>query len=245
MVKVKEDFTGKTFWQFTVIKQGEDYIAPNGVHYSRWVCQCSCGSAPVLVRGSSLKSGYIKSCGCSRRKTNIYNLNGEFGIGWTTNTNREFYFDLEDYDKIKYYAWFEAKTSNGYHYLSANDHALNQTIRLHWLICGKHYDHKNRNAFDNRKKNLRPATAMENARNYSMQKNNTSGFSGVSWDSERNQWLAYINVNKKRKKIGRFDNKNDAIKARLEAEAKYFGEFSPQKHLFEEYGVITEVNLNV
>ena len=33
-------------------------------------------------------------------------------------------------------------------------------------------------------------------------------------------------------------NKEDAIKARLEAEAKYYGDFAPQKHLFEEYGIV-------
>ena len=31
--------------------------------------------------------------------------------------------------------------------------------------------------------------------------------------------------------------KEDAIKARLMAEKKYFGYFAPQRHLFEEYGV--------
>lgn len=37
------------------------------------------------------------------------------------------------------------------------------------------------------------------------------------------------------------DDKIDAIKARLKAEIKYFGEFAPQKHLYEQYR-ITEQN---
>jgi len=37
--------------------------------------------------------------------------------------------------------------------------------------------------------------------------------------------------------IGLFDNKDDAIKARLKAEKKYFGEFAPQRHLFEQYEI--------
>ena len=40
-------------------------------------------------------------------------------------------------------------------------------------------------------------------------------------------------MNNKTKYLGSFKNKEGAIKARLEAEAKYFGEFAPQKHLFE------------
>ena len=37
-----------------------------------------------------------------------------------------------------------------------------------------------------------------------------------------------------------FINKNDAIIARLRAEKKYFGEFSPQQALFEQYGINIE-----
>ena len=37
--------------------------------------------------------------------------------------------------------------------------------------------------------------------------------------------------------LGYFTNKNDAIKARLNGEVKYFGEFSSQKHLYEQYGI--------
>ena len=37
------------------------------------------------------------------RKENIYDLSGEFGIGYCTNTGSPFYFDLEDYNKIKNY----------------------------------------------------------------------------------------------------------------------------------------------
>lgn len=42
--------------------------------------------------------------------------------------------------------------------------------------------------------------------------------------------------------LGTFTLKEDATKARLAAEAKYFGEFAPQKHLFEEYGILTIQN---
>ena len=37
--------------------------------------------------------------------------------------------------------------------------------------------------------------------------------------------------------LGLFENKDDAIKARLEAEAKYYGKFASQQHLFEQYGI--------
>jgi hypothetical protein len=52
--------------------------------------------------------------------------------------------------------------------------------------------------------------------------------------------MASINVNKKICWLGRYLNKKDAIVARLQAEAKYYGEFAPQQHLYEQYGITTQ-----
>ena len=60
---------------------------------------------------------------------------------------------------------------------------------------------------------------------------------GVVYDRNREKWMARIVLNKKDIYLGRYSNKEDAIKARLEAEIKYFGEFAPQRHLFEQYGI--------
>ena len=236
MVKTKEDLTGKTFNHFTVIEQVEDYVSLKGIHCAQWLCQCDCGSEPIKVRGDALKNGSIKSCGCARKRFNVYDLSGEYGIGLTRNTNNKFYFDLEDYDKIKNYCWYETiHTNSDYHSIVTNINK--KTTRMSQVVCGTYKDHINRNPLDNRKANLRDASYTENARNYSRQKNNTSGFSGVCWDKQCNKWIAYITIDKRRKKIGRFINKEDAIIARLEAEKKYFGVFAPQRHLFEEYGI--------
>lgn len=170
------------------------------------------------------------------KKENIYDLCGEFGIGWTSNTNEEFYFDLEDYDKIKDYCWIKAK--NGY--AVANINGKNQT--MHSIFCSfKNIDHKNRNRLDNRKENLRQATMMQQAQNRSLQSNNTSGVVGVYYRKERDAWFAQITVNGITKTIKYTHNKDEAIRARLEAEKEYFGEFAPQKHLFEQYKIYTEV----
>ena len=44
-------------------------------------------------------------------------------------------------------------------------------------------------------------------------------------------------INGKNIHLGVFEDKEDAIKERLNAEVKYFGEFAPQTHLFKEYGI--------
>ena len=271
MVKVKEDMTGWVMFEhgvpdsrLTVIKQVEDYIVPKtGRHYPQWLCECSCEEhKQIVVIGDKLKNkNGTKSCGClqreaasnkmkenaakynskNKRKVNPVNLDGEYGIGWTLNTNREFYFDLEDYDKIKDYCWCEHILSNGYHALDARDRQSGKNVRMHWIISGKYYDHKNHNPLDNRKSNLRIASQQENCQNNLLSKNNTSGFIGVSWNKRDNKWAAHIGIDNKQKFLGNFSKKEDAVRARLEAEEKYYEEFAPQRHLFQEYGITMEV----
>ena len=99
-------------------------------------------------------------------------------------------------------------------------------------------DHINRNPLDNRKENLRPVTPTQNAQNNSLRYNSRSGIIGVNWHKRDEVWESHIGVNNKVLYLGRFNDKNDAILARLNAEIKYFGvEFAPQKHLFEQYGI--------
>ncbi|MBC1524784.1 AP2 domain-containing protein [Listeria booriae] len=51
---------------------------------------------------------------------------------------------------------------------------------------------------------------------------NTSGVKGVHWDNRRKKWQATITLKQKSHFLGRYSNKEDAIKARLDAEEKYF-----------------------
>ena len=233
--------------RLTVIRRGEDKITPTGRACICWECVCECGSdKTVVIDGNSLRHGLTQSCGCLKRektieankKYNKYNLDGEYGIGWSSNTNREFYFDLEDYEKIKDYCWCEIVTNTGFHRLTANVNGV--TTAMHILLGFKGCDHEDRNELNNRKSNLRECTHIENMRNSSLYKNNTSGVTGVHWCNKDKRWVASIAVDKKLKRIGGFINKEDAIKARLKAEFKYFKDFAPQKHLFQTYGVIEE-----
>ena len=106
------DLTGQKFGRLTVIERADEYVSPKGQRHIRWFCKCDCGNY-VTVKGNHLKSGNTKSCGCldseivskrnkDNKKFNEYNLSGEYGIGYTAK-GEEFYFDLEDYYKIKDY----------------------------------------------------------------------------------------------------------------------------------------------
>lgn len=52
---------------------------------------------------------------------NLEDEYGKYGIGYCSNTNSEFYFDMEDYHNIKNYTWCEHILQSGYHALEAWD----------------------------------------------------------------------------------------------------------------------------
>ena len=141
---------------------------------------------------------------------NIYDLSGEYGVGYTSK-GEEFYFDLEDYDKIKDYSWFVH--NNGY--LMAYSILDKKNLLMHRLIMNVQdknmVDHINHRVNDNRKENLRIVNSSQNAMNTKLPCSNSSGYKGVSWDKSRNKWMASIKINGKSKNLGRFENLDDAI----------------------------------
>lgn len=231
------DLTGQKFGKLTVIQR--DNLTNKKDTY--WLCECECNSGQyVSVLGYNLKNGHTNSCGCIRKektknkKYNTYNLSEEYGIGWTT-SGEEFYFDLEDYEKIKDYTW---RFKDGY--IVSTD---NPGIRFHRLVTGANeneiIDHIDRNKQNNRKNNLRLATHQQNGFNIKKPVTNTSGIIGVCWHKKSGKWLSRIKHNDINYNLGLFSDINEAIKIRLESELKYFGlEFAPQRHLFEKYNII-------
>ena len=103
-----KDLTGQRFGRLTVIKRAEDYVSPKGSQNVQWLCKCDCGNEITIVGKALTRKNGTKSCGCFakenmskiKKKYNTYDLSGEFGIGYTSK-DEKFYFDLEDYDKIK------------------------------------------------------------------------------------------------------------------------------------------------
>lgn len=224
-----KDLTGQRFGRLTVVKRAEDYVSPKGYHDIQWLCVCDCGNE-IITRRGHLTSGRTLSCGCygdemrykSHKKYNDYNLNGEYGIGYTSK-GEEFYFDLEDYDLIKDYCWhinedgYVVSTNNLFHRIVMG------SPDLYYDIDHK-YGLKTRN--DNRKYNLRIATKSQNMMNVKRKSNNKSGVTGVIWHKRRQKWRAFITINKKLIELGFFVKFEDAVKARIKAEEEYFGKFS-------------------
>ncbi len=231
------DLTGKQFGRWKVLKRSEDIIdKKTNKHSTYWLCECSCDKHTIrTVKGTALVKGRSKSCGClslenSKNNTgrpkvyNTYDLSGKYGIGYTLK-EEPFYFDLEDYDKIKLYTWH----LNSEGYLSANGGKELGYIKLSRIIMdakdNEKVDHIYHNLNDNRKINLRKCSNQENSYNHVIHKNNTSGVSGISWDKEFCKWRARIWVEGKCIHLGRFSSFENAVNIRKQAEIQYFKEY--------------------
>ena len=222
---------------------------------ARWLCKCSCGNDKEIIHdGTAIRLGAVRSCGClereltiSRNKVGHETTYEEIEDGYIIhckNSDLVAYIDKEDYELVKDYTWNIRDRDNGYSgYKSIATRINNKYVALATILTGYAYcDHKDRDPLNNRRSNLREATHTENMRNCSKRRDNTSGYIGVTWNKRANKWEAQLSLNHKNLHLGKFTDKEEALKARLQAELKYFGpEFAPQRHLFEEYG-ITQLN---
>lgn len=82
-------------------------------------------------------------------------------------------------------------------------------------------DHINGDKSDNRWCNLRLATRSENVHNAPPAIVNHSGFRGVQWRPYNRKWIAKITVANRIYHLGTFISKDEAIAARLAAEARF------------------------
>lgn len=207
---------------------------------ARWLCKCTCGNNKhICTTGEDIRKGRTKSCGCLKTENTIqrnqdghvnhYDLTGDYGIGYTSK-EEPFWFDLEDYELIKDYCWHYDKHG----YVVANTSGRGGTIRLHRMVMNAPVDidvdhivhpHGDEHKVDNRKSNLRLATKSQNQMNRGLAINNTSGVVGVHFSKRDQKWIAYIKINGKRKHLGSFEDKEDAISARRKAEVECFQEY--------------------
>lgn len=82
-------------------------------------------------------------------------------------------------------------------------------------------DHINGDKTDNRFANLRDVSELENGQNLAMHSRNSSGCTGVMWNKQFERWHAFISVMGKRRHLGLYKSKDEAVLARKAGERKY------------------------
>lgn len=112
-------------------------------------------------------------------------------------------------------------SGNGYLHGALHD----RKVCAHRIVFALHHgrwpeytiDHINGDRMDNRPINLRDVVHAENMRNQPISKASSTGVIGVSLDSSRKKFEAYITVSGRKKYLGRFDSVSDAFAARSSA----------------------------
>lgn len=118
----------------------------------------------------------------------------------------------------------------------------NQTLFMHRIVLerklqrpireGMLGDHINGNELDNRRSNLREVTRTQNAWNSGTQKNNTTQYTGVSYDKRRDLYLARLGSNGSL--LGVFETALDASFCYDKSALERWGEYARLNHPIEE-----------
>lgn len=144
-------------------------------------------------------------------------LSGSLGDG------RLMLVDADDYPVLARHTW--RLHSDGYAITNMGVRGASVTVYAHRVVMGPgqgphlHVDHADRNPLNNTKANLRFVPANLNYANRGAQRNNTSGFKGVSWSSDKNKWMAQLVVSGRKHFLGYHADREDAARA-YDAKAK-------------------------
>lgn len=131
----------------------------------------------------------------------------------------------KDYDGLMLYTWT-------IHKRPAQTYAVTRvcgelTYMHRFVLCpsdNEWVDHINGNGLDNTRENIRVCSPSQNSYNRTKQKNNTSGYKGVS--RCRDRWRAQIQNNGRQVFLGVFSTPKDAASAYNKAASAIAGTFA-------------------
>lgn len=149
------------------------------------------------------------------------------GIGYGTLPGGEtFLFDADLYERIKDFNWYRSNNSTP----DAKTYIMNRNGELlHQYLFdypkGFEVDHISLDTFDNRRSNIRICTHQQNQCNQPLQRNNTSGASGVRYYAPRGKYHARIKIGQHDVHLGYYKTFEQAAQARNVGMECMFGEY--------------------
>lgn len=190
----------------------------NGKKY--FECLCECGTVKEIYY-RSLETGVSQSCGCLRgelSKAKAKDLTGlRFGklVVLHRDPERNGYWVCQCDCGQRTSVWGASLTKRKINTQSCGCIQQEFAVKQGIQSIGK-----NREKQISINKTLK--TNIQVIKTRTPPKNNKSGMKGIWWDESRQMWQAYIQLHGKRKQLGRYVKKEDAIAARREAEELYF-----------------------
>ena len=178
-----------------------------------WECRCDCGNT-CYVRMSNLKSGHTRSCGCLRREMNKAKMQDLTGQRFGKLT----VLGIENQKSGSHPLW-KCQCDCG-NIVEVSSKRLRNGINM---SCGCYQKERQKYSMNKlHKKQFIENTNIDLIVKQDANKNSKSGVRGVHWCKSKKKWIATLKLQKVLLLNESFENKEDAIKARKEAEEKYF-----------------------
>lgn len=201
---------------------GENYSTGKRSYYEV-VCSCGHSSFKRLDTIAKLQQG-LKCPYCR----NDYEIDGDkvtMDISSEKHPNTFIKFDLIDLEKVLKYRWYPVGggTRTKVLYVQCDKEGCKELLHRYILDLDDSKqitDHQDGNGLNNCRNNLRVTDSRGNNTNLPRPHNNTSGVVGISHTSN-GKWRAYITSNNRQVGLGTYDNFEEAVKARKDAEVLY------------------------
>ena len=211
--KAKLDITGQRWGRLVAIKQvGYTTVEKTGKKQALWLWQCDCGNTKEIP-ATQVKNGGTRSCGCKALE-HITSLKRQDITGQQFGKLTAIQ-PTEDRDNNGGIIWELKCECGNLAYKTVN---VLKTGRV--LSCGCKYRESRQEVVKHRLDIVDGTSISSIVKSKKPRSNNTSGFTGVSFDSRAEKWEAYINFKKKRYRLGSFKDLESAATARRNAEAK-------------------------
>lgn len=215
-----KDLTGQKFGRLTVLRLDQtSYRSPAGKPTRRWICRCDCGKELSVLQNALTGKNGTRSCGCARRESMRqlgHDLTGKrFG---RLTVLREMEMETPEANGNRR-GWL-CRCDCGKQIVSTQ-----KRLELDGLkSCGCLLSDVARDKIEERNTvgHYDGTTVSAILPERPPNKNNKSGVKGVYWSNPEKKWIARIGFKGKNIMLGRFNNLDDAKKARKEAEEKYF-----------------------
>jgi hypothetical protein len=143
---------------------------------------------------------------------------------------KEALVDDQDYKYLMQWIWYY---SAGYARRTVTRAGRRISIFMHNVVAARacivgspEIDHRNLDGLDNQRRNLRPATRVQQVQHRGLRKDNRARFIGVTERARLRKWEARISVGGRYEYLGLHPTDRDAARAYNRAAIEHFGEFA-------------------